>query len=72
MSQSPTMDDILEHTKLIVRFGGISMKNMLINQGGIVDHSANAILQSLADANIDVVCIGPVRNDTPSFLRADW
>jgi hypothetical protein len=34
------MEDVLEHTRLVVSFGGISMKNTQINQGDIGDHSA--------------------------------
>ena len=72
MSESPTIDDVLKHTRLIVSFGGISMKNMQINQGGIGNHSARDQLQSLRNAGVDVVCISPVRDDVADFLAADW
>ena len=42
MNEAPTIEDVLEHTRLVVSFGGISMKNTQINQGGIGDHSARA------------------------------
>ena len=34
MNEAPTIEDVLEHTRLVVSFGGISMKNTQINQGG--------------------------------------
>ena len=37
MNEAPTIEDVLEHTRLVVSFGGISMKNTQINQGGIGD-----------------------------------
>ena len=48
MDEAPTIEDVLEHTRLVVSFGGISMKNTQINQGGIGDHSARGHLAALA------------------------
>ncbi|MDH3317629.1 MAG: molybdopterin-dependent oxidoreductase [Gammaproteobacteria bacterium] len=72
MMESPTVEDVLEHTRLVVSFGGISMKNMQINQGGIGDHSARRKLMSWRDAGVEVVCVSPVRDDVADFLNADW
>jgi biotin/methionine sulfoxide reductase len=72
MYEAPTIDDIIKHTRLIVSFGGVSMKNMQINQGGIGNHSARDQLLGIKQKGIDVVCVSPVRADTPEFLDADW
>ena len=72
MNEAPTIEDVLEHTRLVVSFGGISMKNTQINQGGIGDHSARGHLQRWRDAGVEVVCISPVRDDVADFLDADW
>jgi biotin/methionine sulfoxide reductase len=72
MTESPTIDDVLQNARLVVSFGGISMKNMQINQGGIVNHSAREQLQGLRAAGVDVVCVSPVRDDVADFLEADW
>ncbi|MEM7022925.1 MAG: molybdopterin-dependent oxidoreductase [Pseudomonadota bacterium] len=72
MNEAPTIEDVLAHTRLVVSFGGISMKNMQINQGGIGDHSARDQLQSLRNSGVEVVCISPVRDDVADFLEADW
>jgi len=72
MAEAPAIEDVLKHTRLVVSFGGISMKNMQINQGGIGDHSAREQLKGWCEAGIDVVCVSPVRDDVAEFLAADW
>ncbi|OED38129.1 hypothetical protein AB833_20835 [Chromatiales bacterium (ex Bugula neritina AB1)] len=72
MKQAPSVEDVARHARLVVSFGGISMKNMQINQGGIGNHSARDQLTSLRQSGVDVVCVSPVRADTPEFLNADW
>ena len=72
MTEAPTMDDVIKHTKLVVSFGGISMKNTQINQGGIGNHSARAQLQAAREAGVQFVNISPVRDDVADFLDADW
>ena len=72
MNEAPTIEDVLKNTRLVVSFGGISMKNTQINQGGIGDHSARAQLQRWRDAGVEIVCISPVRDDVADFLDADW
>lgn len=72
MAESPTVEDVADHTKLVVSFGGISMKNTQINQGGIGDHTARQQLQTWRSAGVDVVCVSPVRDDVVDFLHADW
>jgi len=71
-TESPTAEDVATHTKLVVSFGGISMKNMQINQGGITDHTARDQLQGWKAAGVDVVCVSPTRDDVADFLDADW
>lgn len=72
MAESPTIDDVIEHTRLIVCFGGISMKNTQINQGGIGDNTARNQLQRVRDANVDLICVSPLRDDIDDLLQADW
>jgi biotin/methionine sulfoxide reductase len=72
MEEAPTIEDVTQHARLVVSFGGISMKNTQINSGGIGDHSARRQLQGLRDAGVDVVCISPTRDDIADFIDADW
>lgn len=72
MLQAPTIDDICTNTKLMVCFGGISMKNTQINQGGIANHSAEDDLKRVKQAGVDLVLVSPLRDDIADFLVADW
>lgn len=72
MAESPTIDDVVANTKLLVCFGGISLKNTQINQGGIGDHSARNELLRLREAGVEVVCVSPLRDDVAEFMQADW
>ena len=71
-TQSPTAEEVAQHAKLVVSFGGISLKNMQINQGGITDHFAPTRLEAWRSAGVDVVCISPVRDDVADFLDVEW
>ncbi len=72
MEEAPTIKDVTKHARLVVSFGGISMKNTQGNSGGIGDHSARGQLQEMRDAGVDVVCISPTRDDIADFIEADW
>jgi biotin/methionine sulfoxide reductase len=72
MAEAPTIEDVTKHARLVVSFGGISMKNTQINSGGIGDHSARRQLQGMREAGVDVVCISPTRDDIADFIEADW
>ena len=72
MLQAPTIDDICKNTKLMVCFGGISMKNTQINQGGIANHSAETELKKVKQAGVELVLVSPVKDDIAGFLNAQW
>ena len=72
MSQAPTIEDVCHNTRLIVSFGGISVKNTQVNQGGIGNHSAGEQMRQLQQAGIDVVCISPLKDDVAEFLAPEW
>ena len=63
---------IAEHTELIVAFGGIPRKNTNVAPGGITAHSLPAHLQALDAAGVEIVAIGPLRDDVPGFRGARW
>lgn len=72
MREAPTIEDVARHTRLVVSFGGISMKNMQINQGGIGNHSARNQLTAMREAGVEVICVSPVRDDVATFVGATW
>ena len=63
---------IAQDTRLIVAFGGMPTKNMQVEGGCAGEHASEAWLKRLAEANVEVVCIGPVRTDAAEFLNPEW
>ena len=65
-------DGIAAHTKLMVCFGGIPMKNAQVDSGGPAEHSSGPWLRRCKEAGVQFVNISPLRDDTPDFLGAEW
>ena len=70
--QSPSTREIVEHCKRIVFFGGAAARNMQVNPGGIGYHDAQAHFGALAEAGIDIVNIGPIRDDVLASVAPRW
>ena len=54
---------IVEHTDLLVCFGGVNLKNTGINHGGTTGHPARGALQRFRDKGGRIVSISPLRSD---------
>lgn len=54
---------LADHTKLMVCFGGIPIKNTQVGSGGASDHQAAGGLRRLAQAGCKFVNFSPARND---------
>ena len=72
MLQAPTVEDIAKHTRLVVCFGGIAMKNTQIMAGGLGAHTARDQLQDLKRGGVKFVNISPVKDDMADYLDAEW
>ena len=72
MMQAPTVEDIAKHTRLVVCFGGIAMKNTQIMAGGLGAHTARDQLQDLKQAGVRFVNVSPVKDDMADYLDAEW
>ena len=72
MLQAPTVEDIAKHTRLVVSFGGIAMKNTQIMSGGLGAHTARDQLQNLRQAGVRFVNVSPMRDDMADYLDAEW
>ena len=63
---------IVANTRLMVAFGGVSLKNGQVSSGGIGDHTYESWLRRATAAGVRFVTISPLRDDTPEFLDAEW
>ncbi len=61
--RSTGWDVIVEHTDLLVCFGGIALKNTGINHGGTTAHPARAALRRFRDRGGQIVSFSPLRDD---------
>lgn len=67
-----TWKNIAGNTRLIVAFGGLSIKNSQVHAGGIGDHAVKGWLEECARNGVEVVNIGPIREDMPDFMKSEW
>jgi biotin/methionine sulfoxide reductase len=63
---------IVEHTDLVVAFGGIPAKNVFVTYGGVTQHHTAAYLDQAAARGVEFALISPVRNDLPPGVPATW
>ncbi|MFC3124627.1 molybdopterin-dependent oxidoreductase [Pseudoroseomonas globiformis] len=72
--QGPVTDwpSIEKHTRLMLCFGGLPLKNALVTAGGAGAHEYVPWLRRVAAAGIRFVNISPFRGDAPDFLGAEW
>ena len=72
MLQAPTVEDVAKHTRLVVCFGGIAMKNTQIMAGGLGAHTARDQLRDLKQAGVRFTNVSPVKDDMADYLDAQW
>ncbi|MPY69613.1 MAG: molybdopterin-dependent oxidoreductase [Alphaproteobacteria bacterium] len=63
---------IVEHTTLLVSFGGVPLKNTQINHGGLPEHDDRGWQDRIVEAGVKVVCISPLRDDVAGLHGAEW
>jgi biotin/methionine sulfoxide reductase len=63
---------IERHTELFVCFGGLPLKNTMVTPGGASRHPARDHLRAARARGAEFVLIGPLRDDLPEFVGAEW
>jgi biotin/methionine sulfoxide reductase len=63
---------IVKHTRLMIAFGGLALKNAQVTSGGAGVHSLETWLRRAKDAGIEFVSISPLKSDAPGFIAAQW
>lgn len=63
---------IVEHTDLVVMFGGAHTKNMQIDAGGAAVHENPGWIARAASAGTRFINISPARSNLPERLGARW
>lgn len=65
-------NSVVGHTRLLIAFGGIPLRNTQIASGGAGDHSAPGWLARARQAGMRTVVVSPTRGDAPAALAAEW
>ena len=63
---------VVAHTKLMICFGGLALKNGQVTSGGAGAHTMQQWLTRARAAGVEFVVISPNRNDAPALLDAQW
>ena len=72
MRQPTSWPTIVEHTDLVVAFGGIPAKNVFVTPGGMTEHRTRDYLDRAAARGVEFALVSPVRNDLPSQIPSKW
>ncbi|HEY0419360.1 MAG TPA: molybdopterin-dependent oxidoreductase, partial [Acetobacteraceae bacterium] len=64
--------DIAAHAKLMLCFGGITLRNGQVNAGGGARHEMGDWVRRTAEAGVRIVNISPIRGDMPDVAGAEW
>jgi len=63
---------IAEHGELVVAFGGLPLKNAQVNAGGVGRHLSGVGLRECRARGVHFINVGPLREDVPDWLEAEW
>ncbi|MDA0822242.1 MAG: molybdopterin-dependent oxidoreductase [Proteobacteria bacterium] len=63
---------IIKHTKLVVAFGGVPLKNGQINSGGVGSHGQRESIAAARAAGVDFIVISPLKSDMMTEAEAEW
>ena len=63
---------VVKHTRLMIAFGGLALKNSQVFSGGAGAHVMEQWLRKAKAAGVEFVNISPLQSDAPDFIGAQW
>jgi biotin/methionine sulfoxide reductase len=72
LRRATTWKAILEHTELVVSFGGMNTKNAWVSPGGVTRHTLVPSLDAAARRGLRFELFSPLRTDLPPAVAAAW
>ena len=67
-----TWDQIVEHTDVVLAFGGLALKNSRVASGGISRHTERGDMAKAAARGCRFISVSPLATDSPSEARPQW
>jgi biotin/methionine sulfoxide reductase len=72
LRRATTWKAILEHTELVVAFGGMNLKNAWVSPGGVTRHTLPTSLDAAGRRGLRFELFSPLRSDLPDTVAATW
>src|SRR5436190_11414478 len=72
LRRATTWKAILEHTELVVAFGGMNVKNAFVSPGGVTRHTLPPSLAEAGRRGLTFELFSPLRTDLNPDVRATW
>jgi biotin/methionine sulfoxide reductase len=69
---TPTWKEVVEHTQLVVMFGGAHLKNTQIDPGGAVNHDSLDWFRRARAAGVEIVNVSPSSDDVADIVAPEW
>jgi biotin/methionine sulfoxide reductase len=70
--EATSWSSIIDHSGLVVAFGGLNPKNWQVTAGGGGEHAMESLTRRAAEKDIEFVVISPLGDDAPAWLKAQW
>ena len=70
--RATTWSDILDHTDLVVAFGGMNTKNAWVVPGGVTRHTLAPALAEAGARGLEFALFSPLRDDLPDEVASTW
>ncbi|MFZ3118253.1 MAG: molybdopterin-dependent oxidoreductase [Variovorax sp.] len=67
-----TWEQIVEHTDVVLAFGGMALKNSRVASGGISKHVERDAMRQAAARGCRFVSISPLKSDLPDEAAFEW
>ena len=67
-----TWEQIVEHTDVVLAFGGMALKNSRVASGGISRHVERGAMQQAARRGCRFINLGPQASDMPDEAAPEW
>lgn len=67
-----TWEQVVEHTDVVLAFGGMALKNSRVASGGISQHIERDSMRIAAARGCRFVSISPIKSDLPDEANFDW
>ena len=67
-----TWDQIVDHSEIVLAFGGMALKNSMVAGGSISRHVERGSMERARARGCEFIVVGPIKADLPEEAGAEW